>query len=81
MGEGETPDTEWVTAMATIEPTERTAFPAAPFTVDDLFNFPDDGNRYELFNGSLVVSPAPTPCTRTRSSGCRCFSTRRCRRI
>ncbi|MFI7700723.1 Uma2 family endonuclease [Nonomuraea sp. NPDC049480] len=47
--------------MATIEPTERMAFPIAPFTVDDLFNFPDDGNRYELFNGSLVVSPAPTP--------------------
>ncbi|TMR05501.1 Uma2 family endonuclease [Nonomuraea turkmeniaca] len=61
MGEGETPDTEWVTAMATIEPTGLTAFPAAPFTVDDLFKFPDDENRYELFNGSLVVSPAPTP--------------------
>lgn len=61
MGEGEIPDTEWVTAMATIEPTGRTSFPNAPFTVDDLLSFPDDGNRYELFNGSLVVSPAPTP--------------------
>ncbi|WP_344887609.1 Uma2 family endonuclease [Nonomuraea antimicrobica] len=50
--------------MATIEPTdtERTVLPGRPpFTVDDLLNFPDDGNRYELFNGSLLVSPSPTP--------------------
>ncbi len=33
----------------------------APFTVDDLFEMPDDGNRYEVFGGSLVVSPAPAP--------------------
>ncbi|MFF4622128.1 Uma2 family endonuclease [Nonomuraea jabiensis] len=46
--------------MATIEPAGRTAFPSAPFTVDDLLEFPDDGNRYELFNGSLLVSPSPT---------------------
>lgn len=63
MGEVETPDTEWVTAMATIEPTGQPATPLgnAPFTVDDLLELPDDGNRYELFNGSLLVSPAPTP--------------------
>ncbi|MEV0615808.1 Uma2 family endonuclease [Nonomuraea sp. NPDC050404] len=47
--------------MATIEPTGRTGFPSAPFTVNDLLEFPEDGNRYELFNGSLLVSPAPTP--------------------
>ncbi|PZG11155.1 Uma2 family endonuclease [Nonomuraea aridisoli] len=49
--------------MATSEPTtRRTVLPGAPpFTVDDLLKFPDDGNRYELFDGSLVVSPAPTP--------------------
>ncbi|GAA0824672.1 Uma2 family endonuclease [Streptosporangium amethystogenes subsp. fukuiense] len=32
-----------------------------PFTVDDLLDFPDDGNRYELFDGSLLVSPPVTP--------------------
>ncbi|TDD11241.1 Uma2 family endonuclease [Nonomuraea deserti] len=57
--------------MATIEPksesaadeptTGRTVLPGAPpFTADDLLKFPDDGNRYELCNGSLLVSPAPT---------------------
>ncbi|MEU1386566.1 MULTISPECIES: Uma2 family endonuclease [unclassified Nonomuraea] len=60
--EGVTPDTEWVTALAIEPTTRRTVLPGAPpFTVDDLLRFPDDGNRYELFNGSLVVSPAPTP--------------------
>ncbi|GAA4987103.1 Uma2 family endonuclease [Nonomuraea thailandensis] len=62
MGEGATPDTEWVTAMATIEPSRtRTFLPSGrPFTIDDLLAIPDDGNRYELFNGSLLVSPAPS---------------------
>jgi Uma2 family endonuclease len=32
-----------------------------PYTVDDLFEMPDDGNRYEVLGGSLVVSPAPAP--------------------
>jgi Uma2 family endonuclease len=31
-----------------------------PFTVDDLMHLPDDGARYELFDGSLLVSPAPS---------------------
>ena len=30
-----------------------------PLTVDDLDLMPDDGNRYELDDGVLVVSPAP----------------------
>jgi Uma2 family endonuclease len=30
-----------------------------PFTVHDLEAAPDDGNRYELIDGVLLVSPAP----------------------
>jgi Uma2 family endonuclease len=30
-----------------------------PFTVDDLDTMPDDGRRYELIDGTLVVSAAP----------------------
>jgi Uma2 family endonuclease len=30
-----------------------------PFTVDDLDRMPDDGRRYELIDGMLMVSPAP----------------------
>ncbi|HEX9032002.1 MAG TPA: Uma2 family endonuclease [Streptosporangiaceae bacterium] len=38
------------------------AWPAAgqPFTVDDLDRLPDDGRRYELLDGVLIVSPRPT---------------------
>jgi Uma2 family endonuclease len=28
------------------------------YTVDDLDKFPDDGNRYELLDGMLLVTPA-----------------------
>jgi Uma2 family endonuclease len=31
----------------------------APFTVNDLFAMPDDGQRYEVQDGALIVSPAP----------------------
>ena len=43
-------------AMTTAEP-----WPAAGqlFTVDDLERMPDDGRRYELVDGVLMVSPAP----------------------
>lgn len=30
-----------------------------PYTVDDLDTMPDDGHRYELLDGVLLVSPAP----------------------
>ena len=38
------------------------AWPAAgqPFTVAELDRMPDDGRRYELVDGVLVVSPRPT---------------------
>lgn len=31
------------------------------YTIDDLDSFPDDGNRYELLDGVLLVTPAPLP--------------------
>lgn len=31
------------------------------YTVQDLESFPDDGNRYELLDGWLLVTPAPAP--------------------
>jgi Uma2 family endonuclease len=30
------------------------------FTADDLDSLPDDGNRYELLDGELLVTPSPT---------------------
>jgi Uma2 family endonuclease len=30
-----------------------------PLTYEDLAGFPDDGHRYELLQGELIVSPAP----------------------
>lgn len=34
---------------------------AGPWTVDDLRRLPDDGLRYEIVDGALVVTPAPSP--------------------
>jgi hypothetical protein len=33
--------------------------PGQPFAVADLERLPDDGRRYELLDGGLVVSPRP----------------------
>ena len=30
------------------------------FTTEDLERFPDDGNRYELLDGYLLVTPSPS---------------------
>ena len=35
------------------------ALTAPRYTVDDLEQFPEDGNRYELLDGVLLVTPAP----------------------
>jgi Uma2 family endonuclease len=43
-----------VVTIAEAWPTSRRAF-----TVDDLDRTPDDGRRYELVDGVLIVSPAP----------------------
>jgi Uma2 family endonuclease len=42
-----------MTASRTELPDDR------PLTVEDLDLLPDDGNRYELDDGMLVVSPSP----------------------
>jgi Uma2 family endonuclease len=34
--------------------------PAGQWTVDMLSSIPDDGNRYEIIDGELFVSPAPS---------------------
>jgi len=34
---------------------------APRYTITDLEQFPDDGNRYELLGGVLLVTPAPGP--------------------
>jgi len=35
--------------------------PRDGWTVDDLAELPDDGNRYEVLDGRLLVTPAPRP--------------------
>ena len=48
-----------MTAVQVKKP-EETWLPQKPgWTVDDLDELPDDGFQYELFDGVLVVSPAP----------------------
>lgn len=36
-------------------------FHVGPWTTDDLAGLPDDGQRYEIIDGSLLVSPPPAP--------------------
>ena len=38
---------------------QRTVVFDRPLTYDDLVNMPDDGNRYEVIGGELLVNPAP----------------------
>lgn len=46
-----------------------TTWPSAPFTVDDLDGMPDDGRRYELIDGELLVSLVPTYAHQVVSMG------------
>jgi hypothetical protein len=48
------------------------AWPAAgrPFTVAELDRMPDDGRRYELLDGVLVVSPGRRRFARSWRDGC-----------
>jgi Uma2 family endonuclease len=45
--------------MSVVTITDAWPRPGEPFTVSDLDRMPDDGHRYELLDGSLIVSPAP----------------------
>jgi Uma2 family endonuclease len=45
--------------MGVVTMTESLMPPVRGWTVDDLYRLPDTGVRYELFDGSLLVSPAP----------------------
>lgn len=50
--------------MALPEPVEANAHPihgADPLTLADLEAMPDDGRRYELIGGAIVMTPAPVP--------------------
>lgn len=50
-----------IAAQASADLLEVTDLPTdRPFTIDDLDLLPEDGNRYEVDDGVLVVSPPPT---------------------
>src|SRR5215475_934401 len=54
-------DTVPVRAEGFAEGLSAEGLSAEGFTVEDLTEMPDDGRRYELVDGVLVVSPAPRP--------------------
>lgn len=45
--------------MGTVTIAEAWPEHGAGFTIDDLDRMPDDGHKYELLDGTLIVSPAP----------------------
>src|SRR5215469_14033514 len=45
--------------MSVVSIAEAWPAPGKPFTVAELDRMPDDGHRYELLDGMLVVSPRP----------------------
>jgi Uma2 family endonuclease len=46
--------------MSVVSIAETWPVAGRPFTVADLARMPDDGRRYELIDGVLIVSPAPS---------------------
>lgn len=48
-----------MTTMSAPKPGFAGVAEGRPFTVDDLEAMPDDGHRYELIDGVLIVTPAP----------------------
>jgi Uma2 family endonuclease len=46
-------------SMSVVSIAEAWPAPGKPFTVAELDRMPDDGHRYELLDGTLVVSPRP----------------------
>jgi Uma2 family endonuclease len=51
--------TVWQTDVQAGTITSMSVSASTPFTVHDLEGMPDDGRRYELIDGELLVSPAP----------------------
>jgi Uma2 family endonuclease len=45
--------------MGTVTLTDAWPAYGEQFSIDDLDRMPDDGHRYELLDGTLIVSPAP----------------------
>ena len=45
--------------MSVVTITDAWPRPGEPFTISHLDRMPDDGHRYELLDGTLIVSPAP----------------------
>lgn len=48
-----------MTAMTAVPTKQPAGLPRRPLTRADLDAMPDDGHRYELIDGILIVSPAP----------------------
>ena len=49
-------------STAIVRPANRVPGPKqGHWTYDDYAALPDDGRRYEIMNGVLIMAPAPTP--------------------
>ncbi|MGH7857934.1 MAG: Uma2 family endonuclease [Candidatus Binatia bacterium] len=48
--------------------TSSDRLPPGPLTYEDYCELPEDGNRYEILDGELFVSPAPVPLHQTVSA-------------